>query len=172
MAALTRRILVRRCLAALCLLSSAGVYGGPATTEPVNLALRKPASASSIENDEHDAAQANDGDAETRWCADDEPEGKPEWWQVDLGNPSTLSGCEIRWPYDGKRYRYRIEGSTDQSHWSMLSDQTRTDATTQVHHLQFEHGGAAQLVRFLRITVTGLDEGCWVSICEVKVFGK
>src|SRR5271169_396536 len=107
--------------------------------EPPNLALKKPASSSSIENEEHSAAQANDGDPETCWRADDEPEDGPEWWQVDLQKPFDLSGCQIRWPFDGKKYRYQVEGSTDQKHWSLLSDQTKTAATSQVHDLKFQH---------------------------------
>ena len=68
-----------------------------------NLALNKPACSSSIENDEHSAAQANDGDPETCWRADDEPEDGPEWWQVDLEKPFDLSGCQIRWPFDWEK---------------------------------------------------------------------
>ena len=135
---------------------------------PGNLALNKPASSSSIENEEHGAAQANDGDPETCWRADDEPEGGPEWWQVDLEKPLDLSGCQIRWPFDGKRYRYKVEGSADRKSWSVLSDQTKTTVTSQVHDLKFQKAGP---VRYVKITVTGLDEGCWVSISEVKVFG-
>jgi len=136
--------------------------------EPRDLALSKPACSSSVENDEHSAAQANDGDPNTFWCADDEPENGPEWWQVDLEQPFDLSGCQIRWPFDGKRYRYKVEGSADRKNWSLLSDQTNTTTTLQVHNLKFHK--AAQ-VRYVKITVTGLDEGCWVSISEVKVFG-
>ncbi len=136
--------------------------------DPANLALNKPACSSSVENDEHGAAQANDGDPQTCWRADDEPEDGPEWWQVDLEKPFDLSGCQIRWPFAGKRYRYKVEGSADRKSWSLLSDQTNATATSQVHNLKFQK---ARQVRYLKITVTGLDEGCWVSICEVKVFG-
>jgi hypothetical protein len=136
--------------------------------EPVNLSLNKPAYSSSIENDEHSAAQANDGDPNTFWCADDEPEGGPEWWLVDLEKPFDLSGCQIRWPFDGKRYRYKVEGSTDRKNWSLLSDQTNATATSQVRDLKFQK---ARQVRYVKITVTDLDEGCWASISEVKVFG-
>jgi alpha-L-fucosidase len=136
---------------------------------PSNLALNKPACSSSIENEEHNAAQANDGDPATWWCADDEPEGGPEWWQVDLQKPCDLSGCQIRWPFQGQRYRYKVEGSTDRKNWSLLSDQTHTTATVQVHNLKFQK---ARQARYVKITVTGLDDGCWVSISEVKVFGS
>ncbi len=146
----------------------AAVCAAVCAAVPSNLALNKPASSSSIENDEHSAANANDGDAESCWRADDEPEGGPEWWQVDLEKPINLSGCQIRWPFEGKRYRYKVEGSIDRKTWSLLSDQTNNAATAQVHDLKFSK---ASQIRYVKITVTELDEGCWASICEVKVFG-
>jgi len=155
---------VALCLAVLCC-TSVPIFAA----EAVNLALNKPASSSSVENDEHNAARANDGDAETCWRADDEPEGGPEWWQVDLGKAVDLSGCQIFWPYDGKVYRYKIEGSVDRKTWVLLSDQTKTTAESQVQDLKFDD---PRKVRYLKVTVTGFEEGCWPSICEVKVFGK
>lgn len=137
--------------------------------EPPNLALHRPATSSSIENDDHNAARANDGDPGTYWCADDEPENGPEWWQVDLEKTCELSACQIRWPYKKKRYRYKVEGSTDRKKWSLLSDQTKTKSTSQIHELKFQPPANA---RYVRITITGLDEGCWASIAEVKLFGK
>ncbi len=134
-----------------------------------NLALNRPASASSIENDDQSAAKANDGDDDSRWCADDEPENGAEWWQVDFGKPTDLTGCQITWPYDGKRYLYKVEGSSDRKAWTMLSDQTQTAARTRVQELKFEK---ARGIRFVRITVTGFEQGCWASISEVQVFGQ
>jgi hypothetical protein len=147
--------------------SSVGANKG-ASTDRINLALHKPASSSSIENDEHSAAQANDGDPTTSWRADDEPEGGPEWWQVDLQKPMDLSGCQICWPYDGKNYRYKIEGSADRKNWSILSDQTNTISKSQVHNLKFKN---ARQIRYVKVTITGFDEGCWASLSEVKLFG-
>ena len=134
----------------------------------MNLALKKPASSSSVENDEHNAARANDGNLDTCWRADDEPEGGAEWWQVDLEKPADLSGGQICWPYEGKNYRYKVEGSTDRKTWTVLSDQTKTVSKSQVQDLKFDN---ARAVRYLKVTVTGFEEGCWPSICEVKVFG-
>jgi hypothetical protein len=135
---------------------------------PVNLALNKPACSSSVENDEHSAAQANDGNPETSWRADDEPEGGPEWWQVDLEKPLDLTGCQICWPYEGKNYRYKVEGSSDRKSWSVLSDQTSSVSRSQFQDLKLEN---ARQVRYVKVTVTGFEQGCWASICEVKVFG-
>lgn len=155
------------CTATLALALLASARAGAA--DPSDLALNKPASSSSIENDEHGAAKANDGAPATCWRADDEPEDGPEWWQVDMEGAFDLSGCRIRWPFDGKRYRYKVEGSSDRKNWSLLSDQTNTTATSKVHDLKFEK---ATEVRYVKITITGLDEGCWASISEVKIFGS
>jgi len=147
----------------------AGVANPARGVGPENLALKKPATSSSIENDEHAAARANDGDPDTFWTADDEPEGAAEWWQVDLEKTCELASCQVRWPYDGKRYRYKIEGSTDGKKWSILSDQSQNDLTSQVHEITLRKGSRA---RYLKIAITAVDEGCWPGISEVKVFGN
>jgi len=144
--------------------SRSGPFGALSAAERVDLALHKPAKAS-IENDEHNAAAANDGNPDTYWCADDEPENGEEWWQVDLEKPTDLSGCQIRWLCDDKKYLYKIEGSADGKTWSMLSDQTHTTARKQVQNPKF---ASAKQIRYVRITVTDLDEACWVSISEAK----
>jgi hypothetical protein len=79
--------------AALVVALVAWVLVGAAPSSPADLAAGRPASASSIENDEHDASHGNDGKPDTCWRADDEPEGGPDWWQVDLGKPSTSPGA-------------------------------------------------------------------------------
>jgi alpha-L-fucosidase len=166
----TLRRLVPSALIAVVVLSCLSCAAAPASTaEPVNVALRKPATCSSIENDEHAAAAANDGDSDTCWRADDEPDGTPDWWQVDLQSALHLSGCQIRWPYDGMKYQYKVEGSSDGKTWSLLSDQMHSASTKQVHDIAFKD---ARQIRYLRITVTGFTEGCWPSISEVKVFGS
>jgi len=141
----------------------------PAADGAGDLARNKPASASSIENDEHNAAQANDGDDETYWCADDDSDGFPEYWQVDLQQPADLRGAQIRWQFPGKPYQYKVEGSADAQTWRMLSDQTRNVQTTAPHHVALEN---ARGIRYVRITVTGVEEGCWVGIRDVKIFGR
>jgi hypothetical protein len=136
------------------------------STQPANLALNKPATASATESDDHVASKANDGDTDTRWCADGD--STPQWWQVDLGKPSKLTGCEIRWEFDEKQYQYAVEGSADGKDWKMLSDQTKYTEKKQVQALTFDGSD----IRYFRIRVTGLDDGCWASIWEVKVFGQ
>ncbi len=157
-----------RCLSLLLAASTAtSTAAAPAPT--VDLAFRRPATSSSIENDEHDASHGNDGKPETCWRADDEPEGGPDWWQVDLGKPFALTGCQVTWPYDGMNYRCRVEGSADQVRWRTLSDQTHTASRSQVQQLTFDH---ARGVRYVRITIVGFDDGCCASLSEVNVFGS
>ncbi|HSU68737.1 MAG TPA: discoidin domain-containing protein [Tepidisphaeraceae bacterium] len=162
---------MRTAVALIVSLFAAWVSAGPVgpSQDRANLALHRPATASSVENDEHAAGMANDGDPQTCWIADDEPEGQPDWWKVDLGRPADLAECRIRWPYDGKRYRYKLEASADGKNWSLLSDQTASTSTSQVHRLKLEH---AVGVRYVKITVTAVDEGVGVGIAEVKVFGQ
>ena len=132
-----------------------------------DLALGKPATTSSVQTQPgFGPERANDGDASTRWCAADAQTGC--WWQVDLGQPADLSGCEITWEFNGRRYQYLVEGSADGKNWETLSDQRNTQDKEQEQHLSFQSSG----VRYLRITVTGLEKGAWASICDVKVFGK
>ena len=82
-----------------------------------NLAFKKPATASSTEAGTRPEL-ACDGDPDTRWCA--ASGSAPQWWQVDLGGPHDLSGCEICWEADGRRYQYLVEGSADGRTWSVL----------------------------------------------------
>jgi alpha-L-fucosidase len=138
------------------------------TSQPVNLALNKPASASATESDEHDAAKANDGDDDTRWCADGD--STPQWWQVDLEKPATLTGIQIKWEFDEKVYKYVVEGSADNTTWKTLSDQSATTVSKQVQSLTFDK--PAEGIRYVRIRITGLEDGCWASMFEVKVLGK
>ena len=82
----------------------------PAAANKGNLAFKRPATASSTEAG-NEPELACDGDPDTRWCAANG--GTPQWWQVDLGGPHDLSGCEICWEADGRRYQYLVEGSAD-----------------------------------------------------------
>ena len=131
-----------------------------------NLAFRKPATASSSERD-NKPELANGGDPDSRWCASSG--ATPQWWQVDLGTPHNLAGCEIAWESEGRRYQYVVEGSVDGRTWSTLADRRQTQERTQVQNVPFTASG----VRYVRILVTGLPKQplTWASICEVKVWG-
>ena len=164
----TAPLVCSACVAVLAICFLSGMAGAASAGGP-NLALHKPASASSIENDDQNAAKANDGDDDTRWCADDEPENGAEWWQVDLQKPADLSSCQVIFPYEGKLYRYKVEGSADGKTWIMLSDQSQTTARTRLHNLTFNNAAG---LRYVKITILAFDEGCWASISEVRIYGQ
>ena len=131
---------------------------------PVNLARGKKATASASQ-DGHPPEHAVDGSGETRWCSPNASAG--QWWQVDLGEPQELTGCQIVWEMDDTNYRYRVEGSADGQTWRMLSDQTNTDLREQTQTLKF----SAQGIRHLRLSITGLVAGRWGSFFEFEAHG-
>jgi putative heme-binding domain-containing protein len=131
---------------------------------PVNLARGKRATATASQAG-HPPEHAIDGSEETRWCS---PDGSPgQSWQVDLGEPQELTGCQILWEMDDTRYQYKVEGSSDGTTWKMLSDQTSTDLREQSQRLKFSATG----IRHVRISITGLTPGRWGSFFEVEVHG-
>jgi putative membrane-bound dehydrogenase-like protein len=131
---------------------------------PVNLARGRKATASASQ-DGHPPEHAVDGKDETRWCS---PNAEPgQWWQVDLGEPQELTGCQIVWEQDDTKYDYKIEGSANGQSWQMLSDQTKNDARDQTQTLKF----SAKNIRYVRLTTTGLTPGRWGSFWEFEVHG-
>jgi len=132
---------------------------------PENLALRKPATASASQDEERGAKSGNDGNPDSRWCPPNNDAGY--WWQVDLGKPEDLTGCKITWEHDDAGYRYKIEGSEDGKTWTMLSDQSNTKERDQ----ERTHKFLAREVRYVRLTLTGLEDGHWGSFFEFEVFG-
>ncbi len=129
----------------------------------LNVALDRPATADSQQNGTY-AAKANDGDFNTTWFT-----GKPtlgNWWKVDLGKPRDLTGCRLMWHDPGFCYQYKIEVSAGNANWTTVVDKTRNTETKWVP----VHAFNAKGTRYLRVTATGLDDGCWLGIREVEVF--
>lgn len=138
----------------------------PTPDNTVNLALNKAASSDSEETLKGNiASNANDGNALTRWCAADG--GLNHWWKVDLGANYNLTGTEVMWELGGKNYKYKIEVSPDNISWITAADKTNNTSTDQTQRDNF----TADNIRFVRITVTGLDALSWASMNEFKVFG-
>jgi len=135
----------------------------PTRLVPVNLALGKKASASSVQEG-HPAEHGLDGSGATRWCASG-PQ-KNEWWQTDLGAPEKLTGATLDWESSGAIYQYKLEGSADGQSWRILVDgaaNTRPGACTDTF--------AADGVRYVRLTFLGANTDNWASLNEVRLFG-
>ena len=150
---------------AMLALSARSTSSAGAEQVPLNLALGKPATASATQSG-NSPGSAADGDNGTRWCAADSSPG--HWWQVDLQQPEDLTSCRINWEFDGVRYRYKVEASPDGMAWATLVNRTGGDAPArrdQAHKLD------AKAVRFVRVTVTGLETGRWASFHELELYG-
>jgi hypothetical protein len=72
-------------------------------------------------------------------------------------------------PYLDRAYRYRVETSTDNSHWTTVIDRT---ANTTGGSLIDNFSTGAISARYVRLTVTGVNGGSttWVSIQEFAVY--
>jgi beta-galactosidase len=134
----------------------------PPTPGPENLALNKTASADSAQTG-NVAANGNDGNTGTRWCANDASTN--HWWMVDLGASYNLTGTEVMWEFSAA-YQYKVETSMDNSAWTLNADKTGNTATGQTMADNF-----TVQARYVRITVTGLPAGDWASFFEIAVFG-
>lgn len=129
----------------------------------VNVAEGKTASADSVESG-RPPSMGNDGNIATRWCAANGNTG--HWWKVDLGGSYNLTGSEIMWEFNNKVYDYKLEVSDDDNNWSMLLDKTENTSSNQIQEESFTGSG-----RYVRLTVTDLQVGCWASFFELKIYG-
>jgi hypothetical protein len=89
-----------------------------------NLALNRPASASSQENSSTPASKANDGSTGTRWSSRHASSNTNEWWKVDLGSRQTINKVVVRWEtaYAARHYIGWSDNGTDFSgFWVTIS---------------------------------------------------
>ncbi|MDP4182371.1 MAG: discoidin domain-containing protein, partial [Bacillota bacterium] len=132
-----------------------------------NLALGKLATSDSEESSKGNiASNANDGDNNTRWCTADS--GLNHWLKIDLGAGYNLTGTEVMWERALKNYKYKIDVSSDNVNWTTSVDKTNNLSTDQTQRDSF----TANNIRYVRITVTGLETDAWASIYEFRVYGK
>ncbi|WP_405959777.1 alpha-L-fucosidase [Streptomyces sp. NBC_00024] len=136
------------------------------TVQPADIAVGRTATASSQETSKgNTAAKAVDGSTATRWCANNGSVGN--WLKVDLGATKSLTGARIAWELDATNYRYRVEGSTDNTTWTTLVDRTDTTSTSQVQTMVL-----SAEARYVRVTVTGLPTGVWASIRNLELYDR
>lgn len=144
-------------------LKEVGSNGGPQMV-PVNLALNRPAKASSEEKSKNNfAGNAVDGNKGTRWCA--AGSNYPQWLEVDLGEPKDLRGAQIDWESANSIYRYTIDGSADGETWKTIVDASKNQGSNYDH--EFVTGG----FRYIRVNALGCRQGGWASIRELRLLG-
>jgi hypothetical protein len=131
-------------------------------TGSVDVARGKAATADSEQTSlGNSAANGNDGELSTRWCANDG--NVNHWWRVDLASQMTLTGSQIAWETGGS-YGYTIATSTDGTSWTTVVNRTGggpVDTDT-----------FAATARYVQITVTSLPAGAWASFYAMRLFSS
>jgi beta-galactosidase len=124
--------------------------------------LAKAVTASSEETSKDNTAdKAVDGDSNTRWCAADGSTN--QWIAVDFGKIKQLGSVEIEWE-NTLAYQYKIDVSGDGKSWETVVDRTQNHDVSNLDKAALGSAG-----RFVRVTVTGVPEGKWASIYELRV---
>ncbi len=127
----------------------------------VNRALNRPVAVSSVENAGLSAAAAVDGDSATRWSS---AFSDPQWIAVDLGAVYPINHVVLNWEVAyGKAYR--IEVSTDGSHWNQVFSETNGDGGTD--DIVFGTTSA----RYVRLWGTARGTPWGYSLYEFEVYG-
>ena len=128
-----------------------------------NLALYKPCTESSHENEGSKAEFATDGDLSTRWGSAHQDN---EWLQVDLGENATIYSVKIRWEA-AYASEYRIELRATEN-GEVTYSQTGTGKAGDWTELKLndQTGRYVRVVGVKRGTVYG------TSLYELEVYGK
>ncbi|HEY0609737.1 MAG TPA: discoidin domain-containing protein, partial [Chitinophaga sp.] len=136
------------------------VTGG--TSTPANLALNKPATASSIENASFEGRYAVDGNINTRWSS---AFSDPQSITIDLGADYQVNEVKITWEA-AQAKDYQVLISNDQSNWSLLKAVTNNTTLVNQHTSLSGHG------RYLRIYGTARGTQYGYSIFELEAYGS
>jgi len=128
------------------------------------MALNKPASASSTEDNRSDLrpALANDGNSSTRWSSS---YADNQWWQVDLGSVREINRVELNWQTAyASRYRIRTRRKSGNS-WSTAATVAISSPGLKVHTFPVRNARYVRIEGDQRATSWGL------SLWDVRVFG-
>lgn len=131
-------------------------------TAPANLALGRPAMASSelvYNGVTYGAGLAVDGQTGTRWSSDFKD---GEWLEVDLGDGKTVSGVELLWERACPA-EYVIEISADGTNWKEVARNLNGKGGTE--HLEF----APEKTRWVRMRTLKRATEFGVSLFEMRV---
>ena len=133
--------------------------GGGGST--VNLALNKPATASSIQSSSYPAAAAFDGNTTTRWSS---AFSDPQWIYADLGASNTVNRVKLTWEAAYAK-AFKIQASTDAATWTDIYSTTTGSGGIQ------DLAVTQTTARYIRMygTVRGTIYG--YSLWEMEVYG-
>jgi len=141
------------------------VYDSPPTQPnvPTNLALNKPATASSEENSGLGADKAVDGIDESRWASD---WSDPQWISVDLGKTYPIDKVKIHWQY-ASAIEYKVQlADSPGGPW--------TDCIHIINNYAYDHWAthtfAPQTGRYIKIDCIQRRTEWGYSIWELEVY--
>jgi fibronectin type 3 domain-containing protein len=120
-----------------------------------------PATASSVQGAGYPAANAVDGNTATRWSS---AFSDPQWLQVDLGAPHTISQVVLNWEAAyGKAFQ--IQTSNDGTTWTTIY--STTTGTGGIQTLPVTGTG-----RYVRMYGTQRATGYGYSLWEFQIYGS
>ncbi|AJE39174.1 discoidin domain-containing protein [Streptomyces nodosus] len=135
----------------------------PPQVNGVNVALGKPATASSYQTGGGDcpctAANAVDGKLDTRWASD---WSDPQWIQVDLGAGTTFTHVQLVWETAYAK-GYTLQTSDDGQNWRTVREVT--DGNGGVDDLDVTGTG-----RYVRVNATARGTAWGYSLYEFGVY--
>ncbi|NMO52336.1 DUF1080 domain-containing protein [Actinoplanes sp. TBRC 11911] len=128
---------------------------------PTNLALGKPATASSVESAAYPASAAVDSSATTRWSS---AFSDPQWIRVDLGATATINRVRLVWEA-AYGSAYQIQTSADGNTW------TTARSVTGGNGGEDDITGLTAQGRYVRIYGTTRGTPWGYSLFGLEVYG-
>jgi type 1 glutamine amidotransferase len=139
-----------------------GTGACPVGTPPAtNLALNKPATASSVENASFPASNAVDASTSTRWSSQF---SDPQWIRVDLGNTFTISRVRLTWE-TAFGSAYQIQTSPNGTTWTTVRSVTGGNGGVD------DNTGLNASTRYVRINGTTRGTQWGYSLFNFEVYG-
>ncbi len=130
-------------------------------TPPVNLALNKTVTVSSIEGTGLEGNKAVDGSYGTRWSSQFLD---PQWITIDFGTSTQFNEIRLNWE-NAYGKEYSIQVSDDNSHWTKIVTQTNGNGGYEKYSVQ-------ATARYLQIYGTKRGTQYGYSLYEVQVFNN
>jgi subtilisin family serine protease len=156
-------------LAAHQFLYSGGVAPTPTAASSENLALNKPVTVSSFQDNSATGDRAVDGDLNTLWKtkkANGKNSSSSEWIKIDLGNSAEISQVVLEWDANYAT-SYSLQVSEDDSVWNTLFTDNNADGGSDVLLLSSVVG------RYIMLeTVAWNDSSLRNWLREFQVYGS